>query len=138
MNMEWLNSTPDLTWLQLILISFIGNLCGSLLCTYIDRYEAKKNKKKENDKAEYEPIKFELIPAFTFCGKKIRAMTYTPDFVGDNFIIEAKGRPNDVWPYKWKWFMWSLLNKGLAEKYKLFVVHNHKETDECIRRIQEL
>lgn len=47
MNMEWLNSTPDLTWLQLILISFIGNLCGSLLCTYIDRYEAKKNKKKK-------------------------------------------------------------------------------------------
>lgn len=39
--MEWLNSTPDLTWLQLILISFIGNL-----------YEAKKNKKKENDKSE--------------------------------------------------------------------------------------
>ena len=31
-----------------------------------------------------------------------------------------------------------VLNKGLAEKYKLFVVHNHKETDECIRRIQEL
>ncbi len=52
MNMEWLNSTPGLTWLQLILISFIGNLCGSLLCTYIDRYEAKKNKKKENDKSE--------------------------------------------------------------------------------------
>lgn len=50
--MERLNSTPDLTWLQLILISFIGNLCGSLLCTYIDRYEAKKNKKKENDKPE--------------------------------------------------------------------------------------
>ena len=39
--MEWLNSTPSLTWLQLILISFIGNLCGSILCTYIDRYEAK-------------------------------------------------------------------------------------------------
>lgn len=32
--------------------SFIGNLYGSLLCTYIDRYEAKKNKKKENDKSE--------------------------------------------------------------------------------------
>lgn len=95
-----------------------------------------KQLKAHNLKAEYEPIKFELIPSFTFCGKKIRAMTYTPDFVGDNFIIEAKGRPNDVWPYKWKWFMWSLLNKGLAEKYKLFVVHNHKETDECIRRIE--
>ena len=97
-----------------------------------------KQLKAHNLKAEYEPIKFELIPSFTFCGKKIRAMTYTPDFVGDNFIIEAKGRPNDVWPYKWKWFMWSLLNKDLADKYKLFVVHNHKETDECIRRIQEL
>ena len=52
MNMEWLNSTSGLTWLQLILISFIGNLYGSILCTYIDRYEAKKNKKKENDKSE--------------------------------------------------------------------------------------
>ena len=50
--MEWLNSIPSLTWLQLILISFIGNLCGSLLCTYIDRYEAKKDEKKENDKSE--------------------------------------------------------------------------------------
>lgn len=51
-NMEWLNSTPGPTWLQLILISFIGILCGIILCTYIDCYEAKKNKKKENDKSE--------------------------------------------------------------------------------------
>lgn len=50
-----------------------------------------KQLKAHNLKAEYEPIKFELIPSFVFCGKKIRAMTYTPDFVGDNFIIEAKG-----------------------------------------------
>lgn len=50
--MEWLNSTPGLTWLQLILISFIGNLCGSILCTYIDRYEAKKNKKEESNEQE--------------------------------------------------------------------------------------
>lgn len=89
-------------------------------------------------KADYEPFAFELIPAFTFCGKKIRAMTYTPDFVGDNFIIEVKGFPNDVWPYKWKWFMWALLNKGLADKYKLFVVHTQKEVDECVKQIQEL
>lgn len=50
--MGWLNSIPSLTWLQLILISFIGNLCGSIFCTYIDRYEAKKNKKKENNESE--------------------------------------------------------------------------------------
>jgi hypothetical protein len=86
-------------------------------------------------KAEYEPTKFELIPSFVFCGKKIRPMTYTPDFVGDNFIIEAKGMPNDVFPYKWKLFMWYLLNKNLAEKYKLYIVHNQKETDACINEI---
>lgn len=97
-----------------------------------------KQLKAQNIQFEYEPIKFELVPAFTFCGKKIRAMTYTPDFVGENFIIEAKGRPNDVFPYKWKWFMWSLLNKGLAEKYNLFIVHNQKEANECVKRIQEL
>lgn len=55
-----------------------------------------KQLKAHNLNAEYEPIKFELLPSFTFCGKKIRAMTYTPDFVGNNFIIEAKGKPNDV------------------------------------------
>lgn len=96
--------------------------------------ELKKNKLV----AEYEPIKFELMPAFQFQSKKLRCMTYTPDFVGKNFIIEAKGRPNDVFPYKWKWFMYYLKNNGLEDKYKLFIVHNHKELDECIRRIQEL
>lgn len=94
--------------------------------------------KKHKLKAEYEPIKFELMPSFQFKNKKLRCMTYTPDFVGDNFIIEAKGRPNDVFPYKWKWFMHYLKNNGLEDKYELFIVHNHKETDECIRRIQEL
>lgn len=94
-----------------------------------------KQLKAHNLFVEYEPIKFILIPSFTFYGKKIRAMTYTPDFVGNNFIIEAKGKPNDVFPYKWKWFMWTLLNRGLAEKYKLFIVHNHKEVDNCIQQI---
>lgn len=94
-----------------------------------------KQLKAHNLFVEYEPIKFILIPSFTFCGKKIRAMTYTPDFVGNNFIIEAKGKSNDVFPYKWKWFMWTLLNRGLAEKYKLFIVHNHKEVDNCIQQI---
>lgn len=94
-----------------------------------------KQLKAHNLKAEYEPIKFELVPSFTFCGKKIRPITYTPDFVGDNFIIEAKGRPNETFPIKWKLFLFSLFNKDLTDKYKLFIVHNHKETDECIKLI---
>ena len=38
-------------------------------------------------------------------GKKIRAITYTPDFIGDGFIIECKGRPNEslpLWAFKYK------------------------------------
>ena len=90
--------------------------------------------KEEKLKAEYEPIKFELIPSFQFQDKKIRPMTYTPDFVGNNFIIEAKGRPNDVFPYKL--FMYYLKLNNLDKKYMLFIVHNHKETEECIKKIK--
>ena len=102
-----------------------------------------KRKKTINQKVKnatpniYDGIKFKS-KLETYVYKQLKAHNLKAEFVGDNFIIEAKGKPNDVWPYKWKWFMWYLLNKGLAEKYKLFVVHNHKETDECIRRIQEL
>lgn len=96
--------------------------------------ELKKNKLK----ADYEPIAFELMPAFQFKDKKLRRMTYTPDFVGSNFIIEAKGRPNDVFPYKWKWFMYYLKSNGLENKFDLYIVHNHKETDECIKRIKTM
>lgn len=92
--------------------------------------------KEETLKAEYEPIKFELVPSFQFQDKKIRPMTYTPDFVGNNFIIEAKGRPNDVFPYKWKLFMYYLKLNNLDKKYMLFIVHNHKETEECIKKIK--
>ena len=34
--------------------------------------------------------------------------------------------------------MWMLLNKNLADKYKLFVVHNQKEVDECIKQIRSI
>lgn len=77
--------------------------------------------------AEYEPTKFVLLPSFTFEGKIVRAMTYTPDFVGKNFIIECKGRPNDVFPYKWKWFKWYLVQNNLDQIYQLYLVHNQKE-----------
>jgi len=64
-------------------------------------------------KAKYEGQTYELVPSFSFNnksyerqanskgeykergGKKIRAITYTPDFVGNGFIIECKGRPNE-------------------------------------------
>lgn len=47
--------------------------------------------KKHNIQAEYEGIRFEILPSFTYQGEVIRRMSYTPDFVGDGFIIECKG-----------------------------------------------
>lgn len=123
-NKKVLNATPN---------EYDGIKFKSKLETYVY-----KQLKAHNLKADYEPISFELLPAFNFLGKKYRAVTYTPDFVGDNFIIEAKGYPNDAWPLKWKWFCWYLLNHNLAEKYTLYVVHSVKETNQAIEKIKEL
>ena len=83
--------------------------------------------------AEYEMHRFELIPAFVFLGKKIRAMTYLPDFVGDNFIIECKGFGNDAWPLREKLFKYKLFLTN--DNRHFYVVHNQKEVDECINQI---
>lgn len=83
---------------------------------------------------EYEQNRFELIPAFTFLGKKIRAITYLPDFVGKNFIIECKGFPNDSWPLREKLFKYKLFLT--QDKRQFFVVHNHKEVDDCVTKLK--
>lgn len=85
---------------------------------------------------EYEQNRFELIPAFTFLGKKIRAMTYLPDFVGKDFIIECKGFPTDSWPLREKLFKYKLFLT--QDKRQFFIVHNKKEVEECIKKIQNL
>lgn len=85
---------------------------------------------------EYEQNRFELIPAFTFLGKKIRAMTYLPDFVGKTFIIECKGFPNDAWPLREKLFKYKLYLTN--DQRQFFIVHSQKEVDECIKQIKEL
>lgn len=47
--------------------------------------------KENNIDFKYEEHKFILIPKFTYMEENIRAITYTPDFTGDNWIIECKG-----------------------------------------------
>ena len=44
-----------------------------------------------------ENIKIEVV-------KKYLPIKYTPDFIGDNFIIETKGRANESFPMRWKLF----------------------------------
>lgn len=85
--------------------------------------------------AEYESTHFELIPKFEYNGEKVRAMTYLPDFVGKNFIIECKGLVTDSFPLRWKIFKYYLKQEN--KDYKLFLVHNQKQVDEMINELSK-
>lgn len=85
--------------------------------------------------ADYEQHRFQLLPAFVaLSGKKYRAMTYLPDFVGKNFIIECKGFPNDSWPLRKKLFEYALVRDKL--KYDFYEVHTQKEVDALVLNLK--
>ena len=94
-----------------------------------------KKLKEANIKAEYEPIHFELIPKFEYQGEKIRAMTYLPDFVGKDFIIECKGLITDSFPLRWKIFKYTLMKRN--SNYKLYLVRNQKQVDELVKKLKD-
>ena len=86
--------------------------------------------------ADYEQHRFELLPAFVaLSGKKYRAMTYLPDFVGKDFIIECKGFPNESWPLRKKLFEYALVRNKL--KYDFYEVHTQKEVDTLVLNLKE-
>ena len=100
---------------------------------------------------QYEGETFELLPSFQFNNacyerqsngkgdfinrglKKILNLKYTPDFVGDTFIIETKGRANESFPLRWKMFkhLMSLTN----DKRTLYKPQNQKECDKTVEII---
>lgn len=85
---------------------------------------------------DYEQHRFELLPAFVaLSGKKYRAMTYLPDFVGKDFIIECKGFPNDSWPLRKKLFEYALVRDKL--KYNFYEVHTQKEVDALVLNLKK-
>lgn len=84
--------------------------------------------------ADYEMHRYELLPAFTFNDRKYRPMTYLPDFVGKNFIIECKGYPNEAWPLREKLFRYYLYSNKLDIDF--YVVHTQKEVDELIKKLK--
>jgi len=107
--------------------------------------------KKAGIQAKYEGISYQLIPSFDFnnlsyerqsngkgeyknrSGKKIRSINYTPDFTGNNFIIECKGRANESFPIRWK-----LFKKYVSERLRgvtLYKPQNQKECDETVSLI---
>jgi hypothetical protein len=107
--------------------------------------------KEANIKAEYEGQTYELAPSFGFKNnsyerqangkgeyknrgnKKILNIKYTPDFVGDGFIIECKGRANESFPIRWKLFK-SYIHKNLPE-VTLYKPQTKKECEETVSLI---
>ena len=107
--------------------------------------------KKAKIKAKYEGETYEIVSGFNFIhesfertangkgefkqrgGKKILPIKYTPDFIGDGFVIECKGRANESFPLRWK-----LFKKYVVKNYPktiLFKPQNQKECDETTRLI---
>ena len=102
---------------------------------------------------EYEGKTYEVLPAFKYEGtymssspkkkelvdktnKMVRAITYTPDFVGDGWVIETKGfvPSQHSFPLRFKLFL-SLVSK---ENYPaVFLPKNQSQVDEVIQRIKD-
>ncbi len=83
---------------------------------------------------DYEAHTYVILESFRFDGIAIRPITYTPDFVGDGWIIECKGWPTDSFPIRWKLMQYFLTKNNLSTK--LFLVHNHKELRDAITSIR--
>ena len=104
--------------------------------------------KKAKIKADYEGKTYTLIEGFDFesssyerqsngkgqfvdrGNKKILPIKYTPDFIGEDFIIETKGRANESFPMRWKLFK-KFINKCYP-RVTLYKPQNQKECDQVI------
>ena len=82
---------------------------------------------------EYEKTRFQILDSFTYNNEKIRGMVFTPDFVGDDFVIECKGFMNDAFPLRWKLFKHHLYSNKL--RYELYLPRNKKDVEEVVSDI---
>jgi len=65
--------------------------------------------------------------------KRILPIKYTPDFIGEDFIIETKGRANDSFPLRYKLF--KALISSTEPNITLYKPQNQKECDETVKLI---
>ena len=102
-------------------------------------------------KAKYEGETFVLLNGFHFDNevyerqangkgeyknrgcKRILPIKYTPDFIGDDFIIETKGRANESFPIRWKMFKNYVKNN--LPRVTLYKPQNQKECDRVVELI---
>ena len=78
-------------------------------------------KDKQNGKGEY----------VNRGSKRILPIKYTPDFIGDDFIIETKGRANESFPMRWK-----LFKKLVSEQFPNITLYKPQNQSECDRTVQ--
>ena len=125
---------------------------GIIFASGLERYTyiaLKKNKLYEG----YESETFQIIESFNFSNisyekqangkgeyinrgsKKILGIKYTPDFIGKDYIIECKGRPNESFPLRWKLFKLWLTKNNIGKI--LYKPQNQKEVDRTIALIKE-
>lgn len=96
----------------------------------------------------YEGETYELLPSFRYesqyltstpkkkeltdkTNKVVRAITYTPDFVGDGWVIETKGfiPSNHSFPLRLKMF----LHKMKDEDMRVYMPKNQSQVDEVVK-----
>tara|TARA_R110000787_G_scaffold221381_1_gene330049 strand:+ start:608 stop:1048 length:441 start_codon:yes stop_codon:yes gene_type:complete len=98
---------------------------------------------------EYEGEKFTLIEGFHFSNssfertatkpmidrgdKAVRGITYTPDFVSKDFIIEVKGRANETFPLRYKLFKRLLHNNNDTR-----VLYKPQSQADCTAVVQDI
>jgi hypothetical protein len=105
--------------------------------------------KKHKIKTQYEGETFVLLNGFHFeneayekqsngkgeyqnrGGKRILPIKYTPDFIGEDFIIETKGRANESFPMRWK-----LFKKLVSEQFPNFTLYKPQNQKDCDRTIE--
>jgi hypothetical protein len=90
--------------------------------------------KENNLKAKYEGRTFIVLKSFKYRGDKVQKISYTPDFVGKDFIIECKGWANESFPLRWKLFKYMLYTKKLD--YDVYLPHTPVEVDKVISKIK--
>lgn len=104
--------------------------CALLLKENNVDYEYEKYKVLLQDKVKLDVLSIEKGKTI----KTIRKITYTPDFVGNNWIIETKGKRTPDFNIKWKMFL-----KNIDPKYKLVcIASNKKQITDCINQIKKL
>lgn len=107
--------------------------------------------KKANISLKYVPLSFVLQQPFDYeydvyepdlkrgkllakRTKRYQSIKYTPDFVGEGWIIEVKGRANERFKIVWKLFKQYLTYNNI--KFDLYLPKNQKQVDQCIELIK--